>query len=145
VGNQPGGRVAVRRTSAVAGPRPWDARARREIDRTATSHYDAILAARMRVIDLLGHRCDATVTAAFAAHASWLANGAEPTEGTLPDELRAEILRQVEQLFTRATRHKNEVEYALRHWATPAERTRVAERLRSLDEIRAQITGYLTG
>ena len=37
--------------------------------------------------------------------------------------------------FTTATRHKHEIEYTLRHWATPVERARVEDRLGSLMRI----------
>lgn len=47
------------------------------------------------------------------------------------DALRA----NVEDLFTTATRHKHEIEYTLRHWATPVERARVEDRLGSLMRI----------
>jgi hypothetical protein len=38
----------------------------------------------------------------------------------------------VEELFMTATRHKHEIDYTLRHWATPVERARVEDRLGSL-------------
>src|SRR3970040_494865 len=41
------------------------------------------------------------------------------------EEMRARI----EELFTTATRHKHEIDYTLRHWATPVERARGADRL----------------
>jgi len=40
--------------------------------------------------------------------------------------------RRVEDLFATATRHKHEIDYTLRHWATPVERARVEDRLGSL-------------
>jgi hypothetical protein len=43
-----------------------------------------------------------------------------------------EIRAQVEEYFTTATRHKHEIDYTLRHWATPVERARVEDRLGSL-------------
>lgn len=43
--------------------------------------------------------------------------------------------RRVEELFTTATRHKQEIDYTLRHWATPVERVRTEERLGSLMRI----------
>lgn len=43
--------------------------------------------------------------------------------------------RRVEELFTTATRHKQEIDYTLRHWATPVERVRIEERLGSLMRI----------
>jgi hypothetical protein len=47
------------------------------------------------------------------------------------EEMRARI----EELFTTATRHKHEIDYTLRHWATPVERARVEDRLGSLMRI----------
>src|SRR5687767_12936707 len=48
-----------------------------------------------------------------------------------PDDLR----RRVEDLFATATRQKHEIDYTLRHWATPVERARVEDRLGSLMRI----------
>ena len=45
------------------------------------------------------------------------------------------VHERVEDLFTTATRHKHEIEYTLRHWATPVERARVEDRLGSLMRI----------
>jgi hypothetical protein len=42
---------------------------------------------------------------------------------------------RVEDLFAIAERHKHEVDYTLRHWATPIERARVEDRLGSLMRI----------
>ena len=42
---------------------------------------------------------------------------------------------KLEELFTTATRHKHEIDYTLRHWATPVERARVEDRLGSLMRI----------
>ncbi len=49
-----------------------------------------------------------------------------------PDE---ELWLKVEELNTTATRHKTEIDYTLRHWATPAERARVTDRLGSMMRI----------
>jgi len=47
-----------------------------------------------------------------------------------------EALRnRVEELFTTAERHKHEIDYTLRHWATPVERARIEDRLGSLMRI----------
>ena len=46
-----------------------------------------------------------------------------------PDE---GVRARVEDLFATATRHKHEIDYTLRHWATPVERARVEDRLGSL-------------
>lgn len=51
-------------------------------------------------------------------------------EDPLPD-----VRRRVEELFTEATRHKHEIDFTLRHWATPVERTRVEDRLGQLMRI----------
>lgn len=45
------------------------------------------------------------------------------------------LRERVEELFTTAERHKHEVDYTLRHWATPVERARVEDRLGSLMRI----------
>ena len=42
---------------------------------------------------------------------------------------------QIEELFTTASRHKHEIDYTLRHWATPVERARVEDRLGALMRI----------
>lgn len=42
---------------------------------------------------------------------------------------------RVEDLLATATRHKHEIDYTLRHWATPVERARVEDRLGSLMRI----------
>ncbi|MBA4170583.1 MAG: hypothetical protein H0X68_09295 [Chloroflexi bacterium] len=44
----------------------------------------------------------------------------------------AAVRTRVEDLFATATRHKHEIDYTLRHWATPVERVRVEDRLGSL-------------
>jgi hypothetical protein len=46
-----------------------------------------------------------------------------------PDD---DVRNRVEDLFATATRHKHEIDYTLRHWATPVERARVEDRLGSL-------------
>ena len=47
----------------------------------------------------------------------------------------AEVRSRVEDLLATATRHKHEIDYTLRHWATPVERARVEDRLGSLMRI----------
>jgi hypothetical protein len=42
------------------------------------------------------------------------------------------VRRRADDLFAIATRHKHEIDYTLRHWATPVERARVEDRLGSL-------------
>ena len=49
--------------------------------------------------------------------------------GSRPDD---NVRNRVEDLFATATRHKHEIDYTLRHWATPVERARVEDRLGSL-------------
>jgi hypothetical protein len=49
-----------------------------------------------------------------------------------PDET---LRNRVEDLFTTAERQKHEIDYTLRHWATPVERARVEDRLGSLMRI----------
>ena len=46
-----------------------------------------------------------------------------------------ELEHRIEELFMTATRHKHEIDYTLRHWATPVERARVSDRLGSLMRI----------
>jgi hypothetical protein len=46
-----------------------------------------------------------------------------------------ELEQRIEELFMTATRHKHEIDYTLRHWATPVERARVTDRLGSLMRI----------
>jgi len=50
-----------------------------------------------------------------------------------------DVRGRVEELYTTATRHKHEIDYTLRHWATPAERARVEDRLGSLMRISRQM------
>jgi hypothetical protein len=47
----------------------------------------------------------------------------------------ADVRTRVEDLLATATRHKHEIDYTLRHWATPVERARVEDRLGSLMRI----------
>lgn len=47
----------------------------------------------------------------------------------------ADIQKRVDDLFATATRQKHEIDYTLRHWATPVERARVEDRLGSLMRI----------
>ena len=52
---------------------------------------------------------------------------------------------EVEELFTLATRHKQEIDYTLRHAATPAERARVEDRLGSLMRISRRLRDIAEG
>jgi hypothetical protein len=53
----------------------------------------------------------------------------------MSEEPPADLRRRVEDLFATATRQKHEIDYTLRHWATPVERARVEDRLGSLMRI----------
>jgi hypothetical protein len=57
-----------------------------------------------------------------------------------PDE---ELRQRVDELHTTATRHKTEIDYTLRHWATPVERARVADRLGALMRIARRMDTFL--
>jgi hypothetical protein len=59
-----------------------------------------------------------------------------------PDE---ELWLRVEGLHTEAARHKHEIDYTLRHWATPVERARVADRLGSLMRISRRLHTFVHG
>jgi hypothetical protein len=50
-----------------------------------------------------------------------------------------EVRKRFDELLTTATRHKHEIDYTLRHWATPVERARVEDRLGSLMRISRQM------
>ena len=52
--------------------------------------------------------------------------------GSQPDPA---VRARVEDLLSTATRHKHEIDYTLRHWATPVERARIEDRLGSLMRI----------
>ncbi len=52
-----------------------------------------------------------------------------------------EVCREIENLYTTASRHKHEIDYTLRHWATPVERARVEDRLGSLMRISQRLHG----
>jgi hypothetical protein len=51
----------------------------------------------------------------------------------------ADLRRRADDLLATATRHKHEIDYTLRHWATPVERARVEDRLGSLMRISRQL------
>jgi hypothetical protein len=52
---------------------------------------------------------------------------------------------RIEELFMTATRHKHEIDYTLRHWATPVERARVTDRLGSLMRISRRLRSLSGG
>jgi hypothetical protein len=56
-----------------------------------------------------------------------------------PLDVAAEVRARFDELLTTATRHKHEIDYTLRHWATPVERARVEDRLGSLMRISRQM------
>jgi len=62
-----------------------------------------------------------------AAHAS-----ADPT-----------ALQRVDDLHTAAVRHKHEIDFTLRHWATPVERARVEDRLGQLMRIGRRLRSFV--
>jgi hypothetical protein len=63
----------------------------------------------------------------------------------LADDPNPELEHQVEELFMTATRHKHEIDYTLRHWATPVERARVTDRLGSLMRISHRLKSMAGG
>ena len=54
-------------------------------------------------------------------------------------EIAQDVRHRLDELIMTATRHKHEIDYTLRHWATPVERARVEDRLGSLMRIGRQI------
>jgi hypothetical protein len=63
----------------------------------------------------------------------------------LRESADAELRASVEELFMTATRHKHEIDYTLRHWATPVERARVSDRLGSLMRISRRLKALADG
>jgi len=59
------------------------------------------------------------------------------------DERQAS-LAGVEELVAVATRHKHEIDYTLRHWATQVERARIEQRLGSLMRISRQLDSLVS-
>lgn len=51
----------------------------------------------------------------------------------------------VDEMFDTATRHKHEIDYTLRHWATPVERARVEDRLGALMRISRKLRTMARG
>ncbi len=56
-----------------------------------------------------------------------------------------DLWQRVEELSTTATRHKQEIDYTLRHWATPVERARIEDRLGSLMRISRGLHALVDG
>jgi hypothetical protein len=54
-------------------------------------------------------------------------------------ELDDDVRSRMDELIMTATRHKHEIDYTLRHWATPVERARVEDRLGTLMRISRQM------
>jgi hypothetical protein len=63
----------------------------------------------------------------------------------LRESADTELRAKVEELFMTATRHKHEIDYTLRHWATPVERARVSDRLGSLMRISHRLKTLANG
>jgi hypothetical protein len=54
-------------------------------------------------------------------------------------QVASDVRARCDELLTTATRHKHEIDYTLRHWATPVERARVEDRLGTLMRISRQM------
>jgi hypothetical protein len=54
-------------------------------------------------------------------------------------DVAPDVRARFDDLLTTATRHKHEIDYTLRHWATPVERARVEDRLGTLMRISRQM------
>lgn len=67
----------------------------------------------------------------------------ETRSSVVSTAVTAEDRARAEELFTSATRHKHEIDYTLRHWATPVEHLRVEDRLGSLMRIGTQMRDLL--
>ncbi len=63
----------------------------------------------------------------------------------LAERPESDLRDRIEELFTTATRHKHEIDYTLRHWATPVERARVEDRLGSLMRISRRMRTLVDG
>ena len=60
-------------------------------------------------------------------------------------EAEAGQRHEIDELVMTATRHKHEIDYTLRHWATPVERARVNDRLGSLMRISRRLDAMERG
>ena len=60
-------------------------------------------------------------------------------------EVDAARRHEIDEMVMTATRHKHEIDYTLRHWATPVERARVSDRLGSLMRISRRLGGLDRG
>jgi hypothetical protein len=54
-----------------------------------------------------------------------------------------EAQHRVDELFATATRHKHEIDFTLRHWATPVERARLEDRLGQLMRISRRLRSFV--
>ena len=63
----------------------------------------------------------------------------------LASDPEPDLEARIEELFMTATRHKHEIDYTLRHWATPVERARVTDRLGSLMRISRRLKTLTNG
>ncbi len=54
-----------------------------------------------------------------------------------------EARHRLEELYTAAVRHKHEIDFTLRHWATPVERARVEDRLGQLMRIGRRLRSFV--
>jgi hypothetical protein len=69
----------------------------------------------------------------------------ESRRRAVTDKPDPELRDRIEELFITATRHKHEIDYTLRHWATPVERARVEDRLGSLMRISRRLHTLVDG
>jgi hypothetical protein len=66
---------------------------------------------------------------------SYYVDALESRRHLMDSTLDPALIREIDELFTTASRHKQEIDYTLRHWATPVERARVEDRLGTLMRI----------
>lgn len=55
----------------------------------------------------------------------------------------AEARQRLEELYSTAVRHKHEIDFTLRHWATPVERARLEDRLGQLMRIARRLRTFV--
>ena len=54
-----------------------------------------------------------------------------------------EARQRIEELYDTAVRHKHEIDFTLRHWATPVERARLEDRLGQLMRISRRLRTFV--
>ena len=54
-----------------------------------------------------------------------------------------EARSRIEELYSTAVRHKHEIDFTLRHWATPVERARLEDRLGQLMRIGRRLRSFV--